>query len=157
MQHNIILPGEGFKPRTSKGGSVKGAPKLKWTIGVKALYKIGMQRIMETCNPGLVITRKFNGQYGPEALFLFAEKHDPEVILDLRYSGLPMYPERSYTQMLGLLYDRGHKGFYWNEGEAHTVERARHSGEHYSNSIHLRHRVTEAETKFRSLLHLTKK
>lgn len=138
------------KPR--KGGSKPGKVCINWVHDpLGRLYKIAMQRIMELTGPHVEFTRNFRGQYGPVVLLDYMEKHDPEFYDMLMYSKGVDQP-RTRGEMLSVLYDRGHKGFYWNDGDRRTTARACKSPEHYSRSKHLYDYTQEAEAKFKSLL-----
>lgn len=142
-----------YRPIDTGGGSVKGAPKLSWTTGVLALYKIIMQRMMENDSIAVYRSREFGGPKACEPVLLFMKENHPEAYEALRTSRGDI---RTKDEMLGVLYDRGHKGFYANEEARDIHGRPRISPEHYSQSQKLAPRVEEAERVLAPLLRLSR-
>lgn len=127
----------------------KGMKQIDWETGDKALIKIVIQTMMER-NPHSYATRVFGGNGQVSLLLDHIEKHYPAVYEELQFSRCPQYAPRNRREMIGVLYDRGQKGFYVNDGkfEVGPDGRAKRSKEHYSNSPKLYARRDEAIEKF---------
>jgi hypothetical protein len=141
-----IIPVDGFKPRSSKGGSKPGRVILNWEDDPEGrLCKIAAQILMEKHDSQNWKTRNFGGKRVMEPLLDGMKRLTPTF-----YQKLYDHCGGSRNRMLNVLYDRGHKGKYDNKEEG--KKRATTGGEHYSRHPKLRDHVEEAKRLFYGII-----
>lgn len=146
----------GYKSAKGGGGSKKGKKTISWLVGKdKPMIKIICQEILGSHGTRVEFTRNFGGAGQLEILRHEIEKHFPEVYEELLWKHDLGDRPRTEKEQRAVLYDRGHKGYYWNDGEKNETGRPRVSREHWTQSKRLNPFYDAAMARFGKLLGIT--